>query len=106
MVSGLEAMVTLPLFPFVLGRGGMVSGLAANITLPLPFVLGRGGMVSGLAIATVVTAMAAIRTAPRMYIDLSVMVLRSSVEKELRIQRVTRKWDIRYPKSNIAQNFF
>jgi hypothetical protein len=50
--------------------------------------------------------MAAIRTAPRMYIDLSVMVLRSSVEKELRIQRVTRKWDIRYPKSNIAQNFF
>jgi hypothetical protein len=85
----------------------MVSGLAAMVTLPLPFVLGRGGMVSGLAIATVVTAaMAAIRTAPRMYIDLLVMVLRSSVEKELRIQRVTRKWDIRYPKSNIARNFF
>jgi len=106
MVSGLAAMITLPL-PFVLGRGGIVSGLAANITLPLPFVLGRGGMVSGLAIATVVTAaMAAIKTAPRIVIDLSFMALRSSVEKELRIQRVTRKWDIRYPKSNIARKFF
>jgi hypothetical protein len=71
----------------------MVSGLAAIITLPVPDLWGSGGMVSGLAIATVVTAaMAAIKTAPRIDIDLSFMALRSSVEKELRIQRVTRKW--------------
>jgi hypothetical protein len=102
-VSGLEAIVTLP-FPVVLGKGGIVRGLAANITLPFPFVLGRGGMVSGLATATVVAAaIAAIKTAPRTDINLSFMALRSSVEKELRIQRVTRMGDIRCPKSNIAR---
>jgi hypothetical protein len=103
IVSGLEAIVTLPL-PVVLGKGGIVRGLAANITLPFPFVLGRGGMVSGLATATVVAAaIAAIKTAPRTDINLSFMALRSSVEKELRIQRVTRMGDIRCPKSNIAR---
>ncbi len=103
MVSGLAAIVALPLDP-LLGRGGMVSGLAAIVALPLDPLLGRGGMVSGLATATVVTAaIAAIKTALRINIDLSFMALRSSVEKELRIQRVTRMGDIRYPKSNIAR---
>ncbi len=103
IVSGLAANITLPLDP-LLGMGGMVSGLAANITLPLDPLLGIGGMVSGLATATVVTAaMAAIKTALRTDIELTFMALHSSVEKELRIQRVTRMGDIRYPKSNIAR---
>jgi hypothetical protein len=64
-------------------------------------------MVSGLATATVVaTVIAAVNTAPRIDIDLAFMALRSSVEKELRIQRVTRKWEISYAKSNIARKKF
>jgi hypothetical protein len=108
MVSGLAAIVTFPDDPVLWGMGGMVSGLAAIVTFPDdPVLWGMGGIVSGLATATVVaTAITATRTAARTVINLLVMVLHLLRLRKLRIQRVTRKWEIRHHKSNIAREIF
>jgi NO-binding membrane sensor protein with MHYT domain len=66
-----------------------------------------GGTVAGLAIAVVATAaMAAIKTSPRILVELELIILHPLVEKQLRIQRVTQKGQARYHKSNIAGIFF
>jgi hypothetical protein len=106
-VRGLAAIVTLP-DPDLWGMGGIVRGLAAIVTLPdEPVLCGMGGMVSGLAIATVVaTVKAATKTAARTLMHLVFIILHPLLERQLRIQRVTRKWENRHPKSNIARKYF
>ena len=103
-MRGLTAIVTFP-DRDRWGMGGIVSGLAAMF--PDLDRWGMGGMVRGLAMATVVaTATAATRTALRTVLLLVFIILHLLLERQLRIQRVTRKWENGHPKSNIAGKYF
>ncbi|MDR3572379.1 MAG: hypothetical protein P4L50_00825 [Anaerolineaceae bacterium] len=99
--NGLTEAITLGL---VGGIGGIDNGLTKAITLGL--VGGIGGIDRGLATIYVATAaIAALRTKLRIFNELNIMNVHSSLEKEPCKARLTQKGHLCYHKSGIVEIF-